>query len=249
MPDPIDPAKAVEYETALREILKARQGDAPDGEAAKEHLQAFRLLFETPGGSTLMTVLLGGVFAAVINGCIQDGITVRQAEQNRATAAHAAQLEVLKDKIKDRGASTRDMVELVGRVVTDTQNLAQTYGPDFQPPRGKADADVERARLLSSQVLDVRKTFNETQSLWSKRRDLIGYTLLLYYEGDKDVAASWQKVAAAVDQFVDWAARLHEHPKDYRDAAVYEKKVRDELGVLAAALARASEPRAQASLR
>lgn len=235
---PTDPMPAKDYEQLVQQAINIRGGQ----DAGKQKGPLY-YIFETQGGATAMTVLIGGIFAALINSCIQKNLTDRQAAQSRLGAKYSVQLEVQKDRIKERSASNKDLVELIGQVVSHTQNLATTHGPLYQfDPKRHQESDREKLR---KQVSDIRKTFNETNTVWNKQKDAFQYKLALLYGGNKEISVAWTKLATAIDAYLEWVSVLEFRPAEYLDYSKKESDIRGMMQELSVNLSAAAENEVQ----
>ncbi|HZZ77129.1 MAG TPA: hypothetical protein VFE62_01340 [Gemmataceae bacterium] len=231
MPTNIDPEQIKAYEQMNQDVATIRKGD--EAEKKKEYS---RYLFETQGGAALITVSIGGIFAALINGCIQQGMAERQAAEARHAARYSIQLELQKEKIKERSASNKEMVDLIGQVMSNTQNLVITNGPKFEIRN-----NPKKEAQITAQITEIRKAFNVTHTLWNKQRDGIQYRIALYYGGDKNAVEAWTKLAASIDEYLDWASGLDANPAQYDRYTDKETLIRDQMADLSSKLSKASQ--------
>ena len=172
----------------------------------------FRFL-ESPGGTALITVVVGAVAAAVLNPAIQDSLKKREFER----VAYGQYLS-------QRRVVTEQVYELVGTSITATERLLSlTKGP-FDRDRFFGEERGRRDR----QRLELITEYNARQLQWQAEQEVLALRMRYYYPDETtQIGDHWGRIATAVDELMDCAEerlRLYEDRREVVPGACEAKK-------------------------
>jgi hypothetical protein len=171
----------------------------------------WRQLLTTPGGAALITVLVGGILAAVINWQIQINLKERETQQSFEKTKGEIALLSYKSFLEKRDEIIGQTFDLIGSCVTAAEDLVGTMGPDF---------DLRKFTGKEQQLIKERESiatrFNTAENDWSSKRMGIGRLLSHYHQGKAEVGNNWGSLEQSVSQLLQCAGRnLSEFRQDY----------------------------------
>jgi len=180
----------------IAEVLKRR------GSQETKSPSWWRQLLTTPGGAALITVLVGGILAAVINWQIQINLKERETQQSFEKTKGEIALLSYKSFLEKRDETIGQTLDLIGSCVTATEDLIETMGPEF---------DLRRFTGKEQQLIKERESiatrFNTAENDWSSKRMGIGRLLSHYHQGNSEVSKNWSGLEQSVSQLLKCAGR------------------------------------------
>lgn len=204
----------------------------------------------SPAGVAVISVLIGGAFAAGINGCIQSHMQERQLQHEIVTAYSAFQLDVQKSYLDSQSRIGREATELVGAMTARTQDYLMThFSQDYALSNPRASekltpGEKKRNEKIREQKNNALDAFNSFQIQWRTKTRSVGTMLTYYYYNDKNVSQAWQEVVGAVDVYVSDVSNLKQPKKEWKGkppVEEMEKPIREKLEKLRLAMLKARE--------
>lgn len=154
------------------------------------------ILFETPGGAALITMVMGGVIATTLTSVVQARMserTLRLAETNAL--------------MKERGEAAREVYSLTGRAVAHCREVLALAQPEF---KASGDMNAETRQGLLQQRAVVRQEFNNFVRDWNTRKGAVHLSFMYYYPHSTDPARAWIAVEKAGSRMIDCAGRARD---------------------------------------
>jgi len=224
--------RLIQFIASVVEALNS-QGHSPgDKEKSKPAWQRF---LETAGGVALVTVLLGGILGQCVTGKINEGMKERENHQADVKAYNDRVSDAAKSYLEQEQQVVRRTYELVGKCVSDSEDIVGITGEEFDPSlyEGQSRKDIQKLRD------DIREEYNATDKQWRSEGVSLGLLMSYYHNGNMNVVASWRDAKDSIDAYKDCAeGQLRRHEKeqiffkeeDIKSACSVEKqKVRDAL--------------------
>lgn len=152
-----------------------------------------RVIFETPGGAALITMVLGGLIATSLTSLIQARVSER--------ALRMAEASTL---MKERGEAAREVYSLTGRAVAHCREVLALAQREFQL---NSAMSAGQAQGLSAQRSKVRRDFNEFVREWNKRKGAIHLNFMYYYPTSDFIAPAWITIEKAGSRMIDCSGK------------------------------------------
>ncbi|HUG69166.1 MAG TPA: hypothetical protein VMM76_15555 [Pirellulaceae bacterium] len=201
-----------QYLSELRQVLVSSPSPA--------HEKPFWRFWNAPNTPAIITVFLGGVLVAVLNGCIQKSMkereivaqreaTDRELQHDIVSSANATQLELQKATSEAQVQIAREAMEIVNHMITRTRDYIHSRGPRFAIPVGEDPSARELRLTIQHQKEQIRLDFNSAETEWKTKHGAVGNLLVLYFFNDANVAERWNSLASSVDEYIDFASRLN----------------------------------------
>jgi hypothetical protein len=199
---PTDPAggdeRLLQSLALLTEVIR-RRVSTEDGKPDKSWWQ---YIVEPVVLTSLITVIIGGLFGSAITAIYQEEMKTREAQQAAMMARGDQALVWYKDHLSQEQGLLGRAFSLVGECVSASDRLISQTGPAFrQKFRGDNKKSVEK------QQNDIKHGFNETKAKWHKERVELSYLLGYYFAEQTDVPVWWSKVDGSVTSYLDCAER------------------------------------------
>ena len=186
-------AQMLRHEAYMAQLLKYRtQADRPT--SLKPPWQRF---LESSGGTALITVLIGGIFGALISGMIQSRSKEREFQQSWLKARGDQALTAYKEHLTKQQEVVNRVYDLIGRSISAAEDLIAMSGEEFSVAsyEGAQRTRVEKYRA------DVIDKFNVTESAWRSQRDSLGLLIDYYHPNHHTVLKTWQGAEYSVTEY------------------------------------------------
>ncbi|HUS10021.1 MAG TPA: hypothetical protein VMZ30_06100 [Pyrinomonadaceae bacterium] len=169
-------------------------------------------LVESQGGTALITVVIGGIFGALISGIFQWGAKEREFQQSWLKARGDQAMVAYKDFVEKRAVVVEHLYQRIGSSVSSSEDLIELS-------KGKSTVRPGLDDKTREAILGARKTivdkFDLSNSEWRNERDSLGFLIDYYHPDQKDVVTAWHGLKKSISDYLDCAAAWHEsHPID-----------------------------------
>jgi hypothetical protein len=175
----------------ITEIYRRRDADRPQEESEKKLLR----FLQSPGGTAIITILLGSLLAPLVITHIQ----VRNARDDQALDEYRQYLKLQQESVKETYA-------LVGRITYGSQDLITLTRPTFDLQRAPENERSEFAK----QQREMLKNYNDSIHEWRVKENIQGVLISYYFYGHSEVSESWRSVRSAVNDFTKCAQRVRQ---------------------------------------
>lgn len=187
-------AQLLRHEAYMARLLKHRSAATP-ASSAKPTWQRF---LESSGGTALITVVLGGIFGALISGMIQSSAKDRDFQQSWLKARGDQALEAYKEHLAKQQETVRKVYERIGVSISSAEDLIAITRPEFSA----ASYEGEQRQAIEKYRKDVMDTYNTNEAEWRKERDILGLLMNYYHPKQDAVISAWQGTRDSVTAFL-----------------------------------------------
>jgi hypothetical protein len=150
---------------------------------------------KSASGTTLITVLLGGVAAQLISCDAQRRAQQREFNNTWLKSRGDQALLARKEFVDGRRAALEEILRTAGTLSAASQDLIDITGPSFRMEgHTKADKDV----LLAEQTR-VTKEFTSAELAWAPAQPRFSFSVAYFGAGSGAVTASWQELRGSVN--------------------------------------------------
>ncbi len=194
-----DSEKAIlQHERLMAEVKKIRQTIV----LPKEKMW-WQWILESKVLAVSITVLVGGIFGNLINSNIQEAIKDREFRHDVLKALNSTQLELQKEYFKLQVSETKKALDVVGKIIQNTEALAITRTPEWSLNSAKTQKIRESLR---NDKIKIRTAFNKAQKEWEVNQHLYGSMLSFYFYGDPEVSKAWDNLFKRIEDFINYAS-------------------------------------------
>jgi hypothetical protein len=184
-------------EALIGEILAIRK--SPD-ESPKSKTWR-QLVFETTGGTALITVLLGGILGGAVTALfqyMQKNNEIEHAEQQ----ARLERERSANDRLEQvRLEAAKRLFELTYKGISSSEDVLQLSTQPFADP------------ALKDQRTQIRKQYNDAEESWRKDHAVQGLMFVYYHRAIPGLSDRWGKTEKAVSDYIDCASNwIVSHP-------------------------------------
>jgi hypothetical protein len=184
-------------EKLIAQVLEIRKSPDPPQQTKtwKE------LIFETAGGTALITVLIGGVLGTLLTLVFQ----YSQKKYETQHLDHQAELDRERsdhERIeKLRLDAAKDLFELTFRSISASEDALQLSTLPFADSKLKAQRE------------SIRKSYNDADVAWRDEHGVKSMLFIYYNRGFPDIAEEWGKTDKSVSRYMDCTeAWVTNHP-------------------------------------
>lgn len=208
-------ARLIRHEAFMAEVLRQRSGSSQN---TKPTWQRF---LETSGGTALITVIIGGIFGAIISGVIQIGQKNREFQQSWLKARGDQALVAYKDHLDKQQDIVRRAYERIGASISAADDLMATTGREFEIAKYEGE-QKERVKKFRAEVVD---KFNKSDREWRNERETLGLLMNYYHPKQNTILAAWKSVSESVTAYMDCAPQwVEKHPISDESAGACKKE-------------------------
>lgn len=182
--------RMLRHEAFVSQILKQRASPEKVG-SIKPRWQRF---LESTGGTAMVTVIIGGIFGAVISGIIQAGLKERDYQQTRLKSLGDQALISHKEYLDKQQDIVKRIYEKIGTSISAAEDMITITRREYNPT-SKQGVEKERQKKFNDSVIE---NFNLKDKEWRSERDVLGLLVNYYHPKQSEVNAAWNKVKHAV---------------------------------------------------
>lgn len=152
------------------------------------------MLFDTPGGVALITIVFGGIATTYITAEINAQQKERDFRDNATQLYISKQLELNKEILTNRTKLIADASHLIGVAKNNIESFIRLDTKGFAIRQ-----NPEHEKTLEKQRQQIRKDFNSSWENW----DALKHRMQYYF--GKDIAVTWEETERSLDEFFDCA--------------------------------------------
>ncbi len=174
----------LEHEEFIQSVLNTR-------DPKKKEKRTWQIFLESAGGAALITVVIGGLFGAIISGSIQRSIDSR-----------AFKNEMNKALITEQLKTTREAVQLIGKLLVTSENVMLSQKWDF------TRFPEENHEAVRRQQREFRDDYNRAIVNWHEERRSIGFLLSYYHNNQPEINEVWTDVQTELNTYIECASNF-----------------------------------------
>jgi hypothetical protein len=217
----VEEARILRHEAYIGQLLKYRIPNHKP-EPLKPAWQRF---LESSGGTALITVIIGGIFGAVISGMIQSSAKDREFQQSWLKARGDQALTAYKEHLTKQQEVVNRAYDLIGKSISAGEDLIAISGVEFSV----ASYEGEQRRRIEKHRADVIDKFNSSDAAWRSERDSIGLMIDYYHPRQDAVLNAWQGVENSVTGYLNCAEKWRSENPVVEDTSQACGNVRNDL--------------------
>ena len=162
---------------------------------------AWQRFLESAGGAALVTVLVGGLLASLINAWVQAQLKARETNLAIVNARGDQALVAYKDYLEKEQEIVKHAYELIGNCIADAEDLIMITGSNFDDQ----SIDPGTRNEARNQRIAVRQKFNATDQKWRSEREVLGYLMSYYHQSQSNIVVAWASVQNSVSMYMTCA--------------------------------------------
>lgn len=155
-----------------------------------------RVVFVTPGGAALITVICGGLMVTFVSSLLNDRLKERE-----------LLLLDAQEYSRERIAAAREIYALTGSAIAISRELLSIAGEEFEPHQSRSAAEELEVGKHRARVI---RDYNSFIREWHKGREGVGLILMYYYPCSEDVIGRWSEVEAVANDYLQCSATARE---------------------------------------
>lgn len=191
----------------------------------------WRFILESSGGTTIITVLIGGLLGQWINFTIQKGLKDREFQQEMMKNQHSQDLLAYKEYQSQEKSFIQNIYEITGESIFSASELInineESYNPKIYSGKDRKKIEDQRFSIRENYNKSIAKLARESLKL----RFLIGY----YHAGDHKLSSTWNELEKSLEDYMECAGSYYmdhsfnkKYLKNCQEACKdKEKKVKD----------------------
>ena len=222
----------------IADVVKVLKLHSNSSESENDSKPAWLKFLESTGGVALITVVLGGMLGQCVTSNINAGLKEREAQQAENKGYNERTINAAKSYLEQEQEIVKRAYELVGKCVSDSDDIVDITGEEFNPQLYQRQARKDMQKLRN----DIREEYNSSDKQWRSDGVSLGLLMSYYHNGNKEVLDSWRNIQDSLNDYKACAEdrlRRHGHEQvyfkteDVENACSKEKqKVRDALDSL-----------------
>ncbi len=197
-------ALLLRHEAFIARVIQERR--PPDkAESAKSKWLQF---LQSTSGTALITVVIGGIFGAIISGVIQWGAKEREFQQSWLKARGDQAMVAYKDFVEKRAQVVENVYARLGSSVSASEDFIELSKDNYVVKPGLDEKTRNDIQAYRKKVGD---SFDSEFAKWRNERETIGFLIDYYHPREADVTTSWNSLKESISTYFDCARKWHKY--------------------------------------